>query len=426
MKSTFYHRWMRQVLVGFFVDRLSFLLYWTAFIWRRLLPNTRFILVTGSLGKTTTKELLAEILQRRGSTFRSKRNQNARSLLSLNILRVRPWHRFAVIEVGTAKPGVLIKSSRLLKPDIAVVLVVAATHQSGFDSLDEIAKEKLSVLRNISPGGIAILNGDDPRLSTVKSTDSIQVLRFGTSEECDLFARNITSLWPDRLSFDACNSNASTPVKTQLVGIHWTPALLAALLTAGHCGVPLSEAAEAAASFRAFPARMQPVRLPSGAIVIRDEYNGSPSSYESALEAFQTAQAERKILIAGDYSDSKIKRRRRLRQLGRTAARLCDLAIFIGEYSHYSRDGAVQAGLDPARAFHFAYLRDAVPIVRKSLRPGDLVLLKSRSNDHLSRLLFAQIGRISCWRPACPERFLCDICWQLGCDESDMKKIAPA
>jgi UDP-N-acetylmuramoyl-tripeptide--D-alanyl-D-alanine ligase len=208
-----------------------------------------------------------------------------------------------------------------------------------------------------------------------------------------------------------------------MVGTHWTPTLLAGILAAQECGIPLGEAAAAASSFQAFPARMQPVELPSGAIVIRDEYNGSPDSFETALRAFKSARAKRKILIAGDYSDSSTKRRRRLTRLGRTAADLSDFAIFIGEHSHYSRDGAIQAGLAPERTHSFPHLRNAVPVLKKELRRGDLVLLKSRSNDHFSRLLFAQVGEVSCWLPSCPKRFLCDICWQLGCDESDMKKI---
>jgi len=170
---------------------------------------------------------------------------------------------------------------------------------------------------------------------------------------------------------------------------------------------------------------MQPVQLPSGAIVIRDEYNGSPSSFRTALEFFELAEAERKILVAGDYSDSAVKRRRRLARLGRTAASLCDLAIFIGEHSHHSRIGAIQAGMDTSKALNFSYPQDALSLLQKELREGDLVMLKSRSNDHFSRLLFAQVGEVLCWRPTCPERFLCDICWQLGCDKSDMARIKP-
>jgi len=185
----------------------------------------------------------------------------------------------------------------------------------------------------------------------------------------------------------------------------------------------LSDAAEIIADLKPFPARMQPVLLPSGATVIRDEYNGSPDSYRAALEFLESAEANRRVLIAGDYSDSTVKRRRRLARLGRTAARFCDLAIFVGEYSHYSRNAALQAGLDPKRVLNFTYPQDAVSSLKEELREGDLVLLKARSNDHLSRLLFAQVGNVLCWRTSCPERFLCDICWRLGCEESDMKRI---
>ena len=240
-----------------------------------------------------------------------------------------------------------------------------------------------------------------------------------------MYAENITSQWPGRLTFDVRSAAETVKIETQLVGTHWVPALLASLLAAQQSGVPLNAAAEISPLLKPFPARMQPVRLPSGATVIRDEYNGSPASFRTALESFESAQARRKILIAGDYSDSTVKRRRRLIRLGRTAAGFCDLAIFIGEHSYHSQRAAVEAGLDSNKALSFSYPQDAVSLLRKELREGDLVLLKSRSSDHFSRLLFAQVGEVLCWRPTCPERFLCDICWRLGCDRSHTARIEP-
>jgi len=425
MTSTQLNGWVRQVLGKLIIRVLEPPLYGLAFLWRRALVKTRFILVTGSLGKTTAKEALGRILASRHPTFRSVRNQNARRLLSLNILRVRPWHRFAVIEAGTGRPGELSRSSKLLRPDVAVVLVVAGTHRRSFGSLDEIAVEKLSALEGLRKGGTAIINADDKRLSHIDSDRGYQVLKFGTSSSCDLYAENIKSQWPGGLTFEARTATERVAIGTQLAGTHWIPSILASLLAAKHCGFSLAEAAETTPLVRPFAARMQPVQMPSGAIVIRDEYNGSPSSFHTALEFFEAAKAKRKILIAGDYSDSVVKRRRRLTRLGRTAAGLCDLAIFIGESSYHSKEGAIRAGMDAGKAFSFSYPKDAVSLLQKELRKGDLVMLKSRSNDHLSRLLFAQVGKVECWRPTCLERFLCDICWRLGCDTSDMAKIRP-
>ena len=417
--------WSRQVLGAFLVKIAEPFLYGLAFLWRRALVSTKFILITGSLGKTTTKECLSEILAVRFPTFRSVRNQNARRLLSLNVLRVRPWHRFAVIETATFKPGVMAKAANLLRPDVAVIVSVAGTHLHGFGSIEEIAKEKMSALGGLRKGGAAILNGDEPRLSLSSSENTFQTLKFGTSHSCDLHADNITSRWPDRLNFRASSASDTVEFKTQMVGTHWIPSILASLLTAEYCGVPLSEAAEMTPRFLPFTARMQPVRLPSGAVFIRDEYNGSPWSFETALEAFELAEAQRKILITGDYSDSTVRRRRRLARLGRRAAGLCNLAVFVGEHSHHSQQAAVRAGLTSSTALNFAQPKDASDFLKGELRDGDLVLLKSRANDHLSRLLFAQVGEVLCWRPTCPERLLCDICWRLGCRPSDMAKIEP-
>jgi len=157
------------------------------------------------------------------------------------------------------------------------------------------------------------------------------------------------------------------------------------------------------------------VRLPSGATIIRDEYNSAPPVLEAALSAFEAASAERRILVLGDVSDSGVRQRVRFRMLGQRAAALADVVVFAGtEHGNLGVNAAIAAGMPRDRARSFIRLQDAAAFLRTELRDGDLVLLKGRTTDHLSRLVFAQFGEIACWKTDCRLRCACDFCPELG------------
>lgn len=416
---------MRQVFGGHLLFVLMPVLYVAAFFWRRLLRRTTFIAVTGSLGKTTTKECLARILDSQAPTARNRGTQNHRRMLWLNILRVRPWHRYAVIEVGAQKPYRLAGVSRVLSPEVVLLLNVAPLHCASLPTLDDVAAEKKRLLSHARPGRIVIVNGDEPRFSDIQTNDNQRVYRFGSTAESDLYPEQISARWPQRLRFQASSGAESVTVQTRLIGEHWVPSLLAALLAARCCGISLSQAAGALARQPPFSARLQPVRLPSGVVALRDEYNGSDTSFEAAFRVFEQARVPggRKILVAGDYSDALRNTRKRLRRLGRRAREVSDLAIFVGPHSHHSRIAARAAGMSDQAALSFPGIQSAADHLKATLCEGDLVLLKARNSDHFSRLLFAQVGDVACWKMSCTKRILCDECWELGTASQDIRKI---
>lgn len=263
--------WARQELLGPVVRTLRPALHLLAFLWRRVLIRTTFVAITGSLGKTTTKEMLAAILATRARTFRSWRNQNSGVMVPLNILQVRPWHRFAVLEVAAAAPNTMRNAARLVSPDVALILGVLRTHSTEFRDLDEHAAEKALLLDALRPGGLAVLNGDDPRVAHMAERGRGSVRLVGTSPGHSVWADQIVSRWPGRLELRVHIGGESCTVQTQLVGTHWTPAVLAALAAAHGLGIGLHEAAGALRRLEPFPARLQPVMLPGGAVVIRDD-----------------------------------------------------------------------------------------------------------------------------------------------------------
>ncbi|HVS03436.1 MAG TPA: Mur ligase family protein [Thermoanaerobaculia bacterium] len=387
-----------------------------ATVWRRLLTRTTFVAVGGSVGKSTTKEVLAAILSAHASTAKSRGNANslASGNLSRTLLQVRPWHRYAVVEIGIGAPGQMAPSARLVRPDVVVMLAVKRCHTNELQDVDGVAREKAALVRALPPDGVAVLNGDDPRVAAMAAGGRLRALRFGTDPACDLWADEVSAQWPDRLSFRVHADGQSHPVRTRFAGTHWLTAFLAAFTAARACGVPLAEAAARAEAVEPVWARTQPITLPNGATVIRDDFNGSIDTFEPALRLLGEARARRRILVASDYSDSNRSPRQRARRLGQEAARLADVAVFVGERAERGVKGAVDEGMAPANAHAFHHLAEATGFLRRELGEGDLVLIKGQGNHHLSRIYLGLIGEVTCRRTSCPKTILCDRCDELG------------
>ncbi len=351
------------------------LLYVAAYVWRRLLLRTTFIAITGSVGKTTTKECVAAVLAARYPTAKTLYNQNDYYGAARSLLRVRPWHRFAVIETGNVQPGVIRRAARLVRPHIAVILTVARTHTNVFRTLDETAAEKAQLLTGLASNGIAILNADDPRVRGMADGYRGPVKWFGRSAGLDLWAEEVSSQWPARLNVHVRTASTTQKVQTNLVGEHWVNSILAAILVAETCDIALPEAAAALDRVQPFMGRMQPIHLPNGATILRDEYNASPDTMEAAMRVFTEARTRRKVLVLGNISDSRENNRVRFRKLGRQAAQVADLAIFVGEHGHYAVKAAVATGLARDRVLEFITPAQAAAYLKRELRSGDLVLL---------------------------------------------------
>jgi UDP-N-acetylmuramoyl-tripeptide--D-alanyl-D-alanine ligase len=394
-------------------NRLTIL---AAFVWRRLLFNTTFIAITGSVGKTTTKELLSEILGHEFPVMRTPGNWNLRRFrgLEATILKTRPWHRFAVIELGTEKPGDMASAARFLKPDIAIVLDIKHCHTNVFKSLESIADEKSHLLKHLNTRGCAILNQDNPYAAAMPVPPGTKVLRFGKDGQADLRLLDAESKWPERLRLSVLSNGTRHEIETRLLGTHWTNTIMAALATAQHCGITIADTASIIRTIEPFWARMQPVTLPNQATIIRDDWNGSIDTFEVALQFLSDARATRKIVVFSDFSDSRKKLRSRANYLGRIAASHADLAVFVGDYADRSEQSAIDAGLDRESVHGFFSFADAIPFLKTELRPGDLVLIKGQANHHLSRIYLGLLGDVTCLRSSCPKQILCDRCPDLG------------
>ncbi len=239
-------------------------------------------------------------------------------------------------------------------------------------------------------------------------------MTFGAGESADVRGADPRSRWPDRLTFTVQAGGESRLVRTRLVGTHWMRGVLGAIAAAAACNVPLESAVAALEDVQPFPGRMQPAPLPNGAVILRDEYNGSLETFQAALAVLRDARSKRRILVISDCSDFPKSGRQRSRYYAQVARECADMLIFIGERGAYGVGRALREGV-PAGAVHAFYdLQEAARFLRRELREGDLVLLRGRTEHHLSRLYFEQLGSVRCRQHRCPVRFVCDRCPALG------------
>src|SRR5579871_3395303 len=406
--------WIRQVALPPLVKRCRPVLVPLASLWRRLLFGPTFFAITGSVGKTTVKEVLADILASQGRTFRTLGNQNSGLGVSLNILRVRPWHRFAVIELGIDKPATMHNLARIVRPHFALMLNIMRTHTKNFESLDQYAEEKAVLLESLAAGGLAILNGDDPRVAKMASKRGLHTCLVGASSKFDYWIDQISGRWPEGLRFQIHGGDETCDIQTRHLGVHWAPAMAMALAAAHILGVRLSEAANVLRRTLPYTARLEPIALPNGSVLIRDDYNSSIATLEASLRVLREGVAVRRVLAITDFADSGMRRRLRLKYLASALSEWVDLLVLCGESREYGRRRAIEAGMPEDHVHTFGALEKAADFLKRELRPGDLLLLRGRGTDHVTRLFFAQLGTVACWREPCKKNMLCDTCWELG------------
>jgi len=388
---------------------------WVAYLLRAFLWRTTFIAITGSNGKTTAARCLAAILGGEAPTQSTRINRNTMPGITETIAFCNPFStRYAVLEVGAGKPRAIGRAARLIRPDIAVVLSVFLEHRALFRTLEAVALEKARLLAGLAPGGTAVINADDQWVRGMAIPEGRRRIRFGTSERCEVRCEDVVSAWPRLLSFTAVVNGQRQEIRTRLLGAHWTGPLLAAIAVADHLGVPLDRMARAIAEMPPYPGRMQVVRLPNGAVVIRDEYKGSPHTVEAAFAELRKARAARKFLVFCDLAESRSSPRKRLAKVGREAAELADYVIFVGKDARHGIDGAKNAGLPVSRARAFRDYAEAAELLQPLLGPGDLMLLKASRNNQLPRLLYSLVGEVRCTIAACSRRMVCDDCDKLG------------
>ena len=339
--------------------------------------------VTGSRGKTSTKDLLAAVLSSAAPVIATAGSLNNELGVPLTMLRASAATRFLVLEMGARRIGDIAALTGLAAPDIAVVTNVGHAHLSHFGSPAAIARAKGELVQGMAPGGTAVLNADDPRVAAMRALTDGPVLTFGHAEHADV---QVTSLTLDRLarpSFTLRTADASAPVALPLVGAHQALNASAASAAGLAAGVPLDVATAALATASLSKWRLELRDLASGATLLNDSYNADPDTARAALDALVAIEGRRRIAVLGEMLELGDDSDAEHRAIGQYAASRADVVAAVGEAARPIADGAGD------RAVALAGNDAAIEWLRGYLCVGDVVLVKASRAAHLDEVAAA-------------------------------------
>ena len=342
------------------------------------------VAVTGSCGKTTTKELIAHLAGEPDDVLKTFGTQNNHIGVPLTLLRLTPRHRLAVVELGSNHPGEIAYLASIAEPDTAVLTNVGPVHLEFFGSLMGVLREKVSLLDAVSPDGCAVLPGDqlDVCLEAPRHLlPTTRVVTFGTSDRCDIQALDIQRS-SDGMLMRLRDHLSQWAVP--LVGYHNVENALAAVTCAWALGVPLSVAKERLLSFEAVPLRSQVVRC-NGLTILNDCYNANPLSFARALEMLRDLQVRRKLAIVGDMLELGSYAPSAHQAIGRMATQLgIDTVLAVGEYA-----GEVAQGVREVRGSAVTVYRSVQELIEQLpsvLQHGDGLLVKGSRRLNLEQV----------------------------------------
>jgi UDP-N-acetylmuramoyl-tripeptide--D-alanyl-D-alanine ligase len=372
---------------------------------RRRLGGVLFVAVTGSSGKSTTRELIAAVLRSRLTGTSTAGNANADVGMAKTILGTSPAHDFSVLELGTGGPGMLGNLVDVVKPHIGVVTNVGLEHLPKFGSLEAIAAEKASLVRAIRSDGVAVLNADDRNVLAMADACGGRVVTVGLQPGAALRAVDVEAAWPRRLAFTLQCDGRTMPVRTSLYGRHWTHAVLAAVAVGLEAGIPLDDAVRAVEAVETARGRMQPVVGADGVTFIRDDVKHELLTALRALDFMADAKAGRKIVVIGRVTNFEGDPHEVYARLAERALEVADDVIFTGPETRF-----VSAPRGGDRLRVLPTVREAAEYLREATRPGDLVLLRSGNRSHLERIILARTREVGCWLTWCGRRRPCESC----------------
>ena len=347
--------------------------------------------VTGSVGKTTTKDLLAQVLSGVGPTVAPRESFNNEIGLPLTVLAATPETRFLVLEMGASGPGHIDYLTRIAPLDVAVVLVVGHAHMGGFGSIDAVASAKAEIVAGLTSDGIAVLNADDPRVAAMAAAAPGPVLRFGRDERAEVRADDVRLDGPAQASFtlvtDAAGTRSTHPVSLALHGEHQVVNALAVAGAAVALGLDVGAvAARLGTADRVSAHRMALTTREDGVTVLDDSYNANPDSMAAALRALAAMPARRRVAVLGEMLDLGPGADRAHAVLGRLAGDLAiDVVVTLGPAGSHVRAGAADA-TNPPVIHETPDATAAQELLEDLLTDGDLVLLKGSNGSGVWRL----------------------------------------
>ncbi len=360
--------------------------------WRERFPEVRVIGITGSVGKTTTKELTHAVLSQQYKTLKSEGNYNNEIGLPLTLLKLRPDCERVVLEMGMYTRGEISLLCDLARPHIGVITIVGSVHMEWLGSIEAIASAKQELVEMLphEPEGVAILNKDDQLVMAMADHTKARIVTYGLDNSADLWADNIVSMGLDGVRFSIHYGSEALKIQVPLLGRHSVHTSLRA------AAVGLVEGMKWEAIIAGLHALTSQLRLvavpgPRDSIILDDTYNSSPESAVAALNLLGDLNG-RRIAVLGDMLELGPVEDVSHRLVGRRVKDVAQILIVVGKLGRLIGEEAKQVGMPPDSVYLIDTTEEAVNILNQVIQKGDVILVKGSHGAHLDTIV-AELGR---------------------------------
>lgn len=356
--------------------------------WRRRF-DLRVIGVTGSMGKTTTKETIWSVLRKAFPTSKSEANYNNEIGLPLTLLNLDESCQKVVLEMGMYDLGEIALLAEISQPQVGVITNVSHAHLETLKTLARIAQAKAELVEALPSNGVAILNGDDPRVKAMAQKTKAKVFFYGLSPDCDLWASDIESRGLQGVHFHLHHGEETLHVRAPLLGRHSVHAALAAAAVGLVEGEPWDQIVS---GLQDIAAQLRLIAIPGlkGSTIIDDTYNASPASTLAALNLLSDLEG-RKIAVLGDMLELGSYEERGHQLVGRRAAETVDKLVTVGPRGCIIAEEAQALGMDEDDLFAVENNQEAMKVLRRLIASGDLILIKGSRGMKMEEIV-AKLG----------------------------------
>ncbi|MBI5352148.1 MAG: UDP-N-acetylmuramoyl-tripeptide--D-alanyl-D-alanine ligase [Chloroflexi bacterium] len=365
------------------VDNTIAALQQIARFWRRKL-DLRVVGITGSVGKSTSKEMIAEVLGTRYHTLKSPGNLNNEIGLPLTILKLSRGYERAVLEMGFYVPGEIKFLCDIALPQIGVVTNIGTVHAERAGSQEAIARGKSELIQALPADGVAILNFDDQWVRKMEEKSKAHVFFYGLSPEADLWADQIEGLGLEGIRFRLHYQDQTVHARVPMIGRHSVHTALRAAAVGLNDGLGWQEIFEGFAQGHS-QLRLVAVRTKTGALILDDTYNASPESMLAALNLLDEMDG-RKLAVLGDMLELGPYEKQGHEMVGMRAAQVTKTLLTLGPRAHMIADAARRAGMKPSNIFEFEEAEPIVDWLNKNLTSNDAVLIKGSHGLRMDRI----------------------------------------
>ena len=356
--------------------------------YKRSLYNIPVIGVTGSVGKTSTKDIIASVMSRKYKTLKTDGNHNNEIGLPLTILNLRD-HEAAVIEMGMSALGEISLLTNIAKPTTAVITIIGSSHIGELGSRENILKAKLEILEGLDSKGSLIINNDNDLLHkwNEENTDNHKHITYGIENKSNIMAQNI-KVEKESSSFDIIYEGKTYTVTVPVGGQHFIYNSLCAICVGIEYGIEIEEIIKGISEFKLTKRRMEVIKNSDNIIIINDSYNASYESMKAALEYVSKVDASKKIAVLGDVLELGEFSKQMHENIGEEVVKNnIDILITVGEEAKNISNKALELGMNKESIYYLERNDKAVNLIKNIAKQGDIVLVKASNGMHFDEIV---------------------------------------